>query len=861
MEKEQLVSTVTAAQNGDNDALNTLFNEYYNDLYYFALKTIKDEETALDVTQEAFVEIINTLGNLKEPAAFVTWAKQITYHQCTRYFKKKKDVLVDEDEEGNTVFDALQEENTEFIPDEALDKADFKKTVIAILDKLSEEQRSAAMMYYFDEMSVRQIAEIQGVSEGTVKSRLNYARKSIKESVEEYEKKNGIKLHAIPLFPLFGWLFKSSYEGGMPLSAAKVLAEGIGTATGSSISVATATTAAVATTATTATAVGIGAKIAALPLVTKVVAGIVAVTIAVGGGTAAVIISQNNDNEIPANNQNITSSEDNKNDASSESDNNDNDELILEGIIPDGCTYTLFNGTVLNAGEKFPENCTAGDKVAYADYLYGYECVYTKNIEGTDTWHMWKDGFDSGDSGVIESDVFGSWSVMVADQTKKSYSVIVSKINGKPIKTLYGTFFGCTNMTEAPEIPSTITAMPAAYLGCSALKKAPIIPKNVQRIMMSFKDCTSLTGDVVINAELDKSIEWFYSDTFSGTAEPINLTGETPEENLILIARLSDNEKITVNGKAIDRGTGNDEEVMQLWNYTVPIGCQYLTVDGKVYNAGAVIEAHPENGDKFITDDYTYTFGEILSVGAVSSDGSIELSKADGWISGWAVRVNDKTKTSYSALLADIGGYPLRIMTAAFANCTSMKVAPKIPESVISVIAAFLHCHSLEEAPELPPEIHELVYTFSYCKALRVAPKIPDSVYDMQLAFLSCKSLVEVPVLPDSINVMHNAFSDCTALESIPNIPANAEFMNYMFDGCTSLKTIPAIPKKAKYIGGMFRDCTSLTGNIEINANITDMEYNTECFTGTVLPITLKGTCPILSELAASANNGNITLG
>ena len=103
MEKEQLVSLVTKAQAGETQALNCLFNEFYNDLYYFALKTVKDDETALDVTQEAFVEIINTLGNLKEPAAFVTWAKQITYHQCTRYFKKKKDVLVDEDEEGNTI--------------------------------------------------------------------------------------------------------------------------------------------------------------------------------------------------------------------------------------------------------------------------------------------------------------------------------------------------------------------------------------------------------------------------------------------------------------------------------------------------------------------------------------------------------------------------------------------------------------------------------------------------------------------------------------------------------------------------------------------------------------------------------------
>lgn len=304
MEKEQLVSLVTKAQQGDNEALNCLFNEFYNDLYYFALKTVKDDETALDVTQEAFVEIINTLGNLKEPAAFVTWAKQITYHQCTRYFKKKKDVLVDEDEEGNTVFDTLKEEKAEFIPDEALDKADFKKTVMGILDELSEEQRSAVMMYYFDEMSVKQIAEIQDVSEGTVKSRLNYARKAIKNSVEEYEKKHNIKLHAIPFFPFLKWIFDGMFEGSLPTASAEIIAEGVGAATGTTVTVATTTaTATTVATTTTAGAVGLGAKIAAMPIVTKVIAGIVATAIVIGGGTTAVLLSQKDNTPTSADSQ------------------------------------------------------------------------------------------------------------------------------------------------------------------------------------------------------------------------------------------------------------------------------------------------------------------------------------------------------------------------------------------------------------------------------------------------------------------------------------------------------------------------------------------------------------------------------
>ena len=291
MEKEKLVALVTEAQKGNSDALNSLFNEFYNDVYYFALKTVKSEDLACDITQEAFVEIINTIQNLNEPAAFVTWMKQITYHQCTRYFKKKKDVLVDENEDGSTIFDTIQEDRTEFIPDEALEQKEFKETILSIIDELSEEQRSAIMMYYFDELSVGEIAEIQGVSTGTIKSRLNYGRKAIKNSVEEYEEKHGIKLHAIGFFPLFKWLFDGSFNKTMASASAEALASEVATATGVSVSTSgtvAATTVATTTAATTTTATGIAAKIVAIPLATKIIAGVVAASLAVGGTVAVV---------------------------------------------------------------------------------------------------------------------------------------------------------------------------------------------------------------------------------------------------------------------------------------------------------------------------------------------------------------------------------------------------------------------------------------------------------------------------------------------------------------------------------------------------------------------------------------------
>lgn len=303
MEKEQLVSLVQKAQQGDNDALNELFQSFYNDVYYFALKTVKSEDLASDITQETFIEIFNTIGNLKEPVAFVTWMKQITYHQCTRYFKKKKDILVDEDEDGNTVFDTLKEDRAEFIPDEAMDKQDFKETILAMIDELKEEQRTVVMLYYFDEMSYSEIEQITGMSQTDIKNKLFASRKAIKNKVEDYEKKHNIKLHAIPFFPFFKWLFDGLAEQStMPIATAEAVAEGVGAATGVTVSVgATATASAVATgttvvtVATKAATTGIMTKIAALPIVAKIIAGVVAGAIAIGGVTTAVVLNNNGD--------------------------------------------------------------------------------------------------------------------------------------------------------------------------------------------------------------------------------------------------------------------------------------------------------------------------------------------------------------------------------------------------------------------------------------------------------------------------------------------------------------------------------------------------------------------------------------
>lgn len=310
IEREKLIALVQGLQNGEDQAATELFETLHSDIYYFILKTVdNDRDLAEDLTQDTFVEILDKINTLQEPAAFISWSKQIAYHKCTDYFKKKKELLVDEQEDGYTIFDTVEEDRAEFIPGAALDKEDLRHTIISMIDELPAEQKSALILRYFNEVSVKEIADIQGVTEGTVKSRLNYGRKAIKQSVEAYEKKHNVKLHCAGVTPLLLWLFKE-YRIGKGLSVSSgtaaqafVITEEASTAAvaaGSSASasigstVATSTTTATtatattaATTATTATAakaaVGIGAKIVGSTLATKIVAGVVAVSIAVGG--------------------------------------------------------------------------------------------------------------------------------------------------------------------------------------------------------------------------------------------------------------------------------------------------------------------------------------------------------------------------------------------------------------------------------------------------------------------------------------------------------------------------------------------------------------------------------------------------
>lgn len=355
MQKEGLYSIVIKAQNGDNCAFEELFTETYNDVYYFALKTVKDENLAADITQETFVTIFNNLNSLNDAVAYSSWSRQITYRHCLQYLKKQnREIVAEENEDGSTIFDDIEEDRAEFIPDENLDKEDFKNTILRIVDKLPEEQRTVVILYYYDELSVKQIAEIQGVSEGTVKSRLNYARKAIKSAVEDYEDKNNIKLHSVGIFPFLFWSFGAEAKAcSLSASTVETIASGISSTTGTVMSA--------------SSVVQSGSRFLGA-LWQKIIVGVVASAVVVGGTVAVINVNNKseNSNSPPKSNEIV-----NENINSQESNVEEDEELVWKGKgkITSGINISSQNEFTIEAEQMRDDsikgilsvNATTGD--------------------------------------------------------------------------------------------------------------------------------------------------------------------------------------------------------------------------------------------------------------------------------------------------------------------------------------------------------------------------------------------------------------------------------------------------------------------------------------------------------------------
>ena len=195
---------IKQAQAGSSEAFAIIYNETVKTAYYVAKRILLDDDATEDVLQEAYIAVFKNLSNY-QTGNIQGWIDTIVANRAKNYLRTKNPILFSEMETEENPVVEFEEEKIEFRPDEKVDYSETQRLILEIVDNLSPEQRLAVMLFYFEERSVKEIAEICECSENTVKSRLNYARKKIKEDVLELEKK-GTKLYSISIIPFIIWM-------------------------------------------------------------------------------------------------------------------------------------------------------------------------------------------------------------------------------------------------------------------------------------------------------------------------------------------------------------------------------------------------------------------------------------------------------------------------------------------------------------------------------------------------------------------------------------------------------------------------------------------------------------------------------
>ena len=351
MEKQEyLQSLVASAKSGNERGFVELYKLYYEKIYALARTTLKSEADAEDALQSTFIKAWQKLDSLEDGAAFNTWIQRIALNECYGIIRKRKGNISLDDDEFQLPISKEQAEEELFLPQAYAEREDLNGRLKQIIDQLSDVQRQSIMLYYFSELSVAEIADVMNCSEGTVKSRLFLARKSIKTEIEEQERKSGEKFYGVAGIPMvwFGKVFVAQIKGTM-LSKSVAAAIIKTVLTGASRGAAQA--------ASGKAAAGAVAK-ASLPLSKKILAIIFAGVVAIGGtiGTIAFLRSQKKAAEqAPQVTQTTVASKSEKQEKPKEivdAELGENEESLTEFLTYYFWTYREFDCTKVETPDK-----------------------------------------------------------------------------------------------------------------------------------------------------------------------------------------------------------------------------------------------------------------------------------------------------------------------------------------------------------------------------------------------------------------------------------------------------------------------------------------------------------------------------
>jgi RNA polymerase sigma-70 factor, ECF subfamily len=159
---------------GDKVAMQVLFARHHVRVYRFVLRLVRDQTKAEDLISEVFLDVWRQAGKFEARSAVSTWLLAIARYKALSALRRRPDEELD-DETAAAIEDPGDD------PETALEKKDKGEILRKCLTALSPEHREIIDLVYYHEKSVEEVAEIVGIPENTVKTRMFYARKRLSE--------------------------------------------------------------------------------------------------------------------------------------------------------------------------------------------------------------------------------------------------------------------------------------------------------------------------------------------------------------------------------------------------------------------------------------------------------------------------------------------------------------------------------------------------------------------------------------------------------------------------------------------------------------------------------------------------------
>src|SRR5208337_4821200 len=163
---------------GDRLAMQVLFARHHVRVYRFVLRLVREESTAEDLISEVFLDVWRQAGRFEGRSAVTTWLLAIARFKALSVLRRRPDEELDEEKAAGI-------EDPSDNPEVALEKKDKSALIRKCLTGLSAEHREIIDLVYYHEKSVEEVAEIVGIPEATVKTRMFYARKKLSELLKE----------------------------------------------------------------------------------------------------------------------------------------------------------------------------------------------------------------------------------------------------------------------------------------------------------------------------------------------------------------------------------------------------------------------------------------------------------------------------------------------------------------------------------------------------------------------------------------------------------------------------------------------------------------------------------------------------